>query len=134
MFAVAMALQMWAMVVNPFFSADIRLQSDRGHRLITRGPYYSLRHPGYLAMLVSVPASALSIGSWLALVPAGAFCLAILKRVAKEEEFLQVNLSGYDDYMRRVPGRILPRISVHHRSRPSMSCFAARSSFKMRLA
>ena len=79
--AAANALQTWAMVVNPFFSPEIRLQPDRGQSLITRGPYRLLRHPGYLAKLLSVPASALAIGSCLALVPAAASCLVILKRV-----------------------------------------------------
>ena len=112
----ATTLQLWAMVVNPFFSPEIRLQSERGHRLVTCGPYRFLRHPGYLAMLISVPASALAIGSWLALVPAAAFCLVILKRVGAEEEFLQKNLAGYSDYMRQVRGRLFPRIAVRHRS------------------
>jgi hypothetical protein len=63
-------------------------------------------------MLVSAPASALAIGSWLALVPAAAFCLAILKRVAAEEESLHANLAAYNDYMRQVRGRLFPRIAV----------------------
>ena len=102
--AAASTLQMWAMVVNPFFSPDIRLQPEHGHRLVTRGPYRLLRHPGYLAMLLAVPASALAIGSCLALVPAALFCLVILKRVRVEEQFLQSNLAGYTQYMDNVRG------------------------------
>jgi protein-S-isoprenylcysteine O-methyltransferase Ste14 len=113
--AAANALQTSAMAANPFFSPEIRLQPERGHRLITRGPYRFLRHPGYLAMLLSVPAGALAIGSWLALVPAAAFCRVILKRVGTEEQFLQKNLVGYCEYMREVPGRLFPRIAVRHR-------------------
>lgn len=110
LFAAAMALEMWAMVVNPFFSPDIRLQSERGHRLITCGPYCAIRHPGYLAMLVAVPASGLAIGSWLALAPAVAFCLVILKRVGAEDDFLQQNLAGYGEYMGQVRHRLFPRM------------------------
>jgi protein-S-isoprenylcysteine O-methyltransferase Ste14 len=115
LFGAATTLQLWAMLVNPFFSPEIRLQSEREHQLVTCGPYRLLRHPGYLAMLISVPASALAIGSWLALVPAAAFCLVILKRVRAEEEFLQKNLAGYCDYMRQVRGRLFPRIVVRQR-------------------
>jgi protein-S-isoprenylcysteine O-methyltransferase Ste14 len=111
LFAAAMALEMWAMVSNPFFSPDIPLQSERGHRLISCGPYRLLRHPGYLAMLVAAPASALAIGSWLALFPAVAFCLVILKRVGTEEEFLQQKLAGYGEYMGKVRGRLCPRMA-----------------------
>jgi protein-S-isoprenylcysteine O-methyltransferase Ste14 len=110
LFAAATTLQMWAMIVNPFFSPDVRLQPERGQRLIAVGPYRFLRHPGYLAMLVSVPSSALSIGSWLALIPAAAFCLVILKRVRAEDAFLQGNLAGYSEYMGRVRGQLFPRI------------------------
>ena len=126
LFAGAMALQMWAMVVNPFFSPDVRLQPERGHRLITGGPYRLLRHPGYLAMLVAVPASALAIGSWLALVPAAAFCLVILKRVRAEEQFLQKNLAGYSEYMSTIRGRVFPRMDPRRPCRdPISSRFAS---------
>jgi protein-S-isoprenylcysteine O-methyltransferase Ste14 len=114
LFGAATTLQLWAMVINPFFSPEIRLQSERGHQLVACGPYRFLRHPGYLAMLISAPASGLAIGSWLALVPAAAFCLVILKRVRAEEEFLQKNLAGYRDYMRQVRGRLFPRIAARH--------------------
>src|SRR5262249_43412126 len=113
LFTAAMALEMWAMVVNPFFSPEIRLQSDRAHQLVDCGPYRLLRHPGYLAMLVAVPASALAIGSWLALAPAAAFCLTILNRVGREEHFLQQSLPGYTQYMDRVRGRVFPQFDLH---------------------
>lgn len=122
LFAAASTLQLWAMVANPFFSPEVRLQSERGHQLVTRGPYRFLRHPGYLAMIISVPASGLAIGSGLALVPAAVFCLVILKRVRAEEEFLQKNLAGYGDYMSKVRGRLFPRIAIRHRPhRPSVA-------------
>lgn len=115
LFLLSGSLQLWAMLENPFFSAEIRIQSERNHRVITRGPYRFLRHPGYLAMLISIPATALAIGSWLALFPSAIFCLAILKRTRIEDTFLQSNLAGYREYMRMVPGRLLPhlRASFH---------------------
>jgi protein-S-isoprenylcysteine O-methyltransferase Ste14 len=109
LFAGAAMLQWWAMITNPFFSPEIRLQTEREHRLITAGPYQFLRHPGYFAMLVSVPASAIAIGSWLALVPAASFFLVIAKRVRAEESFLKRNLPGYEEYMRQVPGALVPQ-------------------------
>jgi protein-S-isoprenylcysteine O-methyltransferase Ste14 len=127
LFAGAMALEMWAMIVNPFFSPEIRLQSERGHVLVAGGPYRLLRHPGYLAMLVAVPATALAIGSWLALFPAAAFCLAILKRVGAEEQFLQQKLTGYPEYMGKVRGRLFPRMYLpcHLRRNPISNNFVS---------
>jgi len=121
LFAMALGLQMWAMVVNPFFSPEIRLQSERGHQLVAGGPYRMVRHPGYLAMLVAVPASALAIGSWLALAPAATFCLTILKRVGMEEEFLLRNLAGYSEYVKKVRGRLLPRMEFRPHPRRNQS-------------
>lgn len=130
LFAAATTLEMWAMVVNPFFSPDIRLQPERGHRVITRGPYCLLRHPGYLAMLLSLPASGLAIGSWLALVPAALFCLVILKRVGAEEEFLEKNLAGYAEYMDCVRGQLFPQLLFRRRrhQHPASSNFASQGS------
>lgn len=98
------------MIVNPFFSPVVRIQSERGHRVITRGPYRWLRHPGYLAMLIAIPASAIGIGSLIALVPAAGFCLVILRRARREDQILTDNLPGYSEYMLRVRGSLLPRL------------------------
>jgi len=96
------------MVANPFFSPVVRLQTARGHHVIADGPYSFVRHPGYLAMLISVPASALAIGSWLALIPPACFGLVILRRTQLEDEFLKKEPAGYAVYARRVPARLLP--------------------------
>jgi protein-S-isoprenylcysteine O-methyltransferase Ste14 len=102
-FVISSSLQVWAMIVNPFFSPLIRIQSERGHHLIAAGPYRYIRHPGYLAMCISVPASAVAIGSWLALVPAVGFIVAIRRRAQLEDQFLRKNLPGYTGYANRVP-------------------------------
>lgn len=107
-FAAALAFQGWAMVVNPFFSPVMRIQTDREHHVITCGPYRWLRHPGYLAMLIAIPAGALAIGLWVALIPAGGFCAVIARRARREEEFLKGNLVGYIDYTQHVPGGLFP--------------------------
>ncbi|HZS72289.1 MAG TPA: isoprenylcysteine carboxylmethyltransferase family protein [Candidatus Acidoferrum sp.] len=111
-FAAALGFQIWAMIVNPFFSPVMRIQAERGHRVITRGPYHWLRHPGYLAMIIAIPASALAIGSWLALIPAAGFCLIIMRRARMEDEFLKRNLVGYIGYMQRVPSGFFPYFST----------------------
>jgi len=105
-FAAALILQAAAMIVNPFFSPALRIQAERGHAVITRGPYRFLRHPGYLAMLIAVPASALAVGSWLALIPGFAFSAVIIRRTALEDRFLQSHLPSYDRYVFRVRYRL----------------------------
>jgi protein-S-isoprenylcysteine O-methyltransferase Ste14 len=102
-FLLSGAFQTWAMIVNPFFSPVVRIQAERGHHLIAKGPYRLMRHPGYFAMCISVPASALAIGSWLALAPAAGFVAFIFRRAQLEDEFLVRNLPGYKRYAALVP-------------------------------
>jgi protein-S-isoprenylcysteine O-methyltransferase Ste14 len=105
------ALVFWAMVVNRFFSSVVRIQSDRGHVVVTGGPYAFVRHPGYTAGILILAASGVALGSWLA----AAFLIAItvpflLYRVINEDRVLQARLDGYADYARRVRWRLLPGI------------------------
>lgn len=84
----ALAVQVWAMATNAFFSTAIRIQSERGQRLINNGPYRFIRHPGYLAMGIMMPATALALGSLTALIPAFCYSALILWRAINEDQFL----------------------------------------------
>ena len=97
-----------AMRANRFFSPVVRVQKERGHRVIDNGPYGTIRHPGYLGMIVSVMCSGLALGSWLGFALAALYAALILRRVFFEDAFLQSNLEGYADYARRVPYRLIP--------------------------
>ena len=75
-YALGLGFTYWAMRTNRFFSMVVRLQTDRGHRVVTTGPYGLVRHPGYTGIIVAVVCGAVAIGSWwslVALVPAIAF-------------------------------------------------------------
>jgi protein-S-isoprenylcysteine O-methyltransferase Ste14 len=99
-----------AMRTNRFFSAVVRIQSDRGHRVIEDGPYSIVRHPGYAAMIVAVPMSGLALGSWIGAGVALTYSALILRRVMFEDGFLQANLPGYAAYAARVPHRLVPGV------------------------
>lgn len=110
-FVLGSSMQLWAMIANPFFSPAIRLQCERRHVVIDTGPYRLIRHPGYLAMIVSVPSSAIAIGSWLAMIPALGFVAIILHRAEMEEQFLRAELPNYTEYAQRVPAGLPLRSS-----------------------
>ena len=100
----------WAMGVNPFFEKTVRIQTDRGHRVIDTGPYQLVRHPGYVGFFgwfLSVP---FLLGSWWSLVPAGAAVAGLIVRTALEDRTLRAELSGYDEYASRVRYRLLPGV------------------------
>ncbi|MGO8814893.1 MAG: methyltransferase family protein [Terriglobia bacterium] len=104
------ALQIWAMAVNAFFSTELRIQAESGHQLVRHGPYRYVRHPGYLAMLLIAPSTALTLGSKLALFPAAMYVALILFRVEREDRYLLSNLPGYADYIRGAPDRLIPGV------------------------
>jgi protein-S-isoprenylcysteine O-methyltransferase Ste14 len=106
---VSALLVVQAMRANRFFSPVVRVQTERGHRVIDAGPYRMIRHPGYLGMIVSVICSGLALGSWLAVAFALLYAVFIFRRVFFEDAFLKANLAGYTDYARRVPYRLIPR-------------------------
>ena len=102
------ALVFHSMAANRFFSAVVRIQNDRGHTVVDRGPYAVIRHPGYAGMITSVPLSALAIGSWIGVALAVLYSALIFRRVFFEDAFLRSNLAGYADYAHRVPYRLVP--------------------------
>lgn len=106
--AAAYALSAWAIHANRFFSPVVRIQSERGHALITTGPYAFVRHPGYAAALVIMLATAPALGSWWALLLGVATAAIYFRRVLIEDRFLHANLEGYPAYAQRVRYRLLP--------------------------
>jgi len=100
----------WAMSTNQFFSSRVRIQTDRGHFVITEGPYRFVRHPGYLGTIVLLPAWALLLGSLYALIPALIANLLLIVRTYLEDKTLQKELPGYADYAQKTRFRLIPGV------------------------
>jgi protein-S-isoprenylcysteine O-methyltransferase Ste14 len=108
--AAAMAVLVWAEAVNRFFSSVIRIQTERGHHVITTGPYRYVRHPGYAASLFLFVGGGLALGSWIAALIGLVLFVAILRRTVEEDRILHEQLEGYVDYARRVRYRLIPGV------------------------
>jgi len=107
--ALALCLSVWAVRTNRFFSSVARIQRDRGHRVITGGPYQYIRHPGYAAAITWLVLSGIALGSWLSVLPTAVVgTYLFLRRVRVEEELLFAELEGYREYARQVPYRFIP--------------------------
>lgn len=104
------AMVMWAMTTNPFFSQVVRIQTDRGHTVVSAGPYRLVRHPGYAGFIVSALGSALLLGSAWALLPWAAYVVLIVARTSLEDAMLARELDGYREYRKRTRYRLAPRI------------------------
>jgi protein-S-isoprenylcysteine O-methyltransferase Ste14 len=109
-FFTGVAMFVYAMSVNRFFSSVVRIQDDRGHHVIDRGPYARVRHPGYVGMLLFGAAMPLALGSWWAFLPGSVTVGFGLRRVWIEDRFLAAHLPGYREYAARVRYRLLPGI------------------------
>lgn len=104
------ALFSWSMVVNPFFEKTVRIQKERGHRVVDTGPYAYVRHPGYVGFSAWTLAAPLLLGSAWALVPAALSVAGLVLRTALEDRTLQEELGGYREYAARVRYRLLPGV------------------------
>jgi len=110
LFIAATALLGWAMGENPHFEATVRIQPDQQHRVIESGPYRIVRHPGYVAGVLMLPALALVIDSAWALVPALLGAIGLIARTALEDAFLIDRLDGYRTYAKRTRFRLIPGV------------------------
>ncbi|UCE49175.1 MAG: isoprenylcysteine carboxylmethyltransferase family protein [Phycisphaerales bacterium] len=108
MFIVGAVFIHWAMLVNRHFEATVRIQKDRGHRVITAGPYMIIRHPGYLGAILWGISTPLIIGSVYGLIPGGIASILLIIRTSLEDKLLCSELNGYVEYSKRVRYRLLP--------------------------
>jgi Putative protein-S-isoprenylcysteine methyltransferase len=97
----------WAMIVNKYFEATVRIQDDREHKVIKEGPYKIVRHPGYMSILLGITGVPLMIGSLYAFICSAAVIVIIVIRTALEDKMLQRELRGYSDYSRQVKYRLI---------------------------
>lgn len=95
---------------NPFLSPLVRLQTERGHRVVTNGVYGVVRHPMYLGAALMFVGAPLLTGSVVALVTGAVLTLLLAIRIVNEEQLLTIHLPGYDEYRHRVRYRLVPFI------------------------
>ncbi len=108
LFAIGWGLFTWSALVNPFFSPEVRLQAERGQRVIHEGPYAIVRHPGYATNLLAVVATGLALNSLLSLLPAVLFAALTVRVTAIEDRMLREELAGYAAYATKVRYRLVP--------------------------
>jgi protein-S-isoprenylcysteine O-methyltransferase Ste14 len=95
---------------NTFAAPQVRIQADRGQRVISDGPYKIVRHPMYAAALLYFLGSPLLLGSWWGLLPVPFFAACLGARAVGEERMLRHALPEYDDDTRSVRFRLIPGI------------------------
>jgi protein-S-isoprenylcysteine O-methyltransferase Ste14 len=110
MLLVSTCFVMWVMHENSFAAAVVRLQTERGHRVIDSGPYAWVRHPMYSGAIVFFVGAALLLGSWWGVAMSLLFAVLFAIRAGIEERTLTAGLPDYADYAARVRYRLLPGV------------------------
>ncbi len=83
---------------------------EKGHKLVTTGPYSVVRHPMYVAVILQFTLFPLALGSFWALPLALLIDIFIIIRTILEEKTLTEDLEGYKEYTEKVRYRMMPGI------------------------
>ena len=105
-----LAYMMYAEVLreNEYLSRTIEVQKDQ--RVVDTGLYGIVRHPMYSATIILFLSMGLILGSLISFAILLFYIPIIVKRIRNEEEVLSRNLTGYDEYMKKIRYRLIPFI------------------------
>jgi protein-S-isoprenylcysteine O-methyltransferase Ste14 len=102
------ALVVWATASNAFFSQIVRIQTERGHTVVTGGPYRYLRHPAYAGGLLTILSIPVLLASSLAFLFGVLDAFLMILRTSLEDRTLHAELHGYPAYAGQVRHRLVP--------------------------
>ncbi|MDB5611613.1 MAG: Protein-S-isoprenylcysteine O-methyltransferase Ste14 [Bradyrhizobium sp.] len=93
---------------NSFAAPVVKVQAERGQRVVSTGPYAWVRHPMYSGTILLLVGAALLLGSWWGAAMSPLFAVLFAIRARIEERALIAGLPGYADYTARVRYRLVP--------------------------
>lgn len=91
---------------NTYLSRTIQVQEEQ--KVIDSGLYGIIRHPMYTATIFLFLSMPLVLGSIYAFLIFLIYPVLIIQRLKKEEEFLEKELEGYQEYKKKVKYRLFP--------------------------
>ena len=107
---VSSGLIFWVLKTNPYSSAVVEVQKERGHKTITTGPYQFVRHPMYVGAILWFVFTPLALGSLVAFIPGIVLTALIVVRTYLEDKTLHQELEGYAAYAETVKHRLIPGV------------------------
>ena len=103
-----LAMVFEALRENTFAAPVVKMQKERGQKVISTGMYGVVRHPMYAGAVLLFISTPLLLGSIYGLALGVLLIVTIAARSVGEEAMLKQELEGYSDYMNRVKWRIIP--------------------------
>ena len=93
---------------NTYLSRTVEVR--QGQKVIDTGLYGIVRHPMYTSTLFLFTFAGLVLGSPISFAVLLVYIPIIVMRIGNEEEVLSKELTGYDDYRKKVKYRLIPFI------------------------
>ena len=100
----------WIMRENTYLSQVVKIDEERGHKVITTGPYALVRHPMYTVVIILLFAVPVALGSRFALILALFLTVLLIVRTYLEDRTLHAELTGYEEYAKETPYRLIPGV------------------------
>jgi len=97
-----------AMRENTFAAPVVKMQKERGQKVISTGVYGIVRHPMYAGAVLLFFSAPLLLGSVYGLALGAVLIVTIGARSVGEEAMLKEELDGYRAYTQEVKWRIIP--------------------------
>jgi protein-S-isoprenylcysteine O-methyltransferase Ste14 len=94
----------WVMRENIYLSQVVKIDQERGHQVVTSGPYALVRHPVYTVAIILLLALPVALGSRFGLILSIFLTALLITRTYFEDRTLHAELDGYRDYAMQKPG------------------------------
>nr|WP_209583918.1 isoprenylcysteine carboxylmethyltransferase family protein [Methanobacterium aggregans] len=88
----------------------VRIQSERGQKVVSTGIYGRIRHPLYLGGILMFLGGPLLLGSIYGFILGLLMSMSLVLRTIGEEKMLTEELEGYADYKKKVRYRLIPHV------------------------
>jgi protein-S-isoprenylcysteine O-methyltransferase Ste14 len=95
---------------NTYLSQVVKIDEERGHQVITTGPYALVRHPMYTVVIILLFAVPVALGSRSALLVSVFLTALLILRTYLEDRTLHIELDGYPEYAKQTRYRLVPGI------------------------